>query len=132
MFKGIAFILVLGLIIFLVIIAIVASFVYRTIHRVKKVLNGETDDYNPEIGKKHQHYTHKSYGRTSRQSSQQQGYNGGQQEAYQGSGREDYSDEHIHQTETGEILFETRNPDQVNRQIFSADEGEYVEFSEES
>lgn len=119
MFKGIVFILILGLIILFVIVAVIVSFVYRTVHNVKKVLNGETnDDYNPEIGKKHQHYTHKTYGRSARQSAATQ-----QQES---------SEENLHQSETGEILFETRNPEQVNRQIFSADEGEYVEFSEEN
>lgn len=121
MFKGIVFILLLGLVILLVIVAIVVSVVYRIAHRVKKVLNGENPDveddyYNPEIGKKHRHYAHKAY------SSSQQSYSQG----YQSQG------EHVHETETGEILYETRNPEEVNRQIFAADEGEYVEFSEES
>lgn len=115
MFKGIVFILVLGLIILLVIVAIIVSFVYRTVHHVKKVISGENpyDDYNPEIGKKHQHYTHKTS---------------------HGAGRHAYaqSQSNASQTENGDILYETRNPEEVNRQIFTADEGEYVEFSEEN
>lgn len=119
MFKGIVFILILGLIILLVIVAAVVSFVIRTAHRVKKVLKGENpyDDYNPEIGKKHQHYTRKPYQGASRQAYSQSQAN---------------TDNRQYNTENGEILYETRNPDQVNRQIFDADEGEYVEFSEEN
>lgn len=126
MFKGLVFILLLGFVILLVIVAIVVSFVYRTVHRVKKVLNGENpdDDYNPEIGKKHRHYTHKAYNGSGRQAYSQGQYAQGSQNQYaQGSTRD---------TENGDILYETRNPDQANRQIFTADEGEYVEFSEEN
>jgi len=116
-----AFILILGLVVVLVIIAAIVNFVYRTIHQVKKVLNGEDDSYNPEIGKKHRHYTHGAYGRRHHSSSPKQ-------EASPGAERQD---EHIHKSNTGEELYETRSAEQANRQIFSADEGEYVEFVEE-
>lgn len=128
MFKGLFLLLVAGFVIVLVIIAVIASFVLRTIHHVKKAIKGEMedDDYNPEIGKKHQHYTYKTrtYGGNARgnTSSQSEGY------AY---AEEQANDEQIHKSSTGEELFETRNNDQVNRQIFSSDEGEYVDFTEE-
>lgn len=112
--------MILGLVIVLVIVAVIVSVVYRTIHRVKKVLNGEDDSYNPEIGKKHQHYTHGAYGRKRQASSRQEPFS-----------RQEAQDEHIHKSNTGEELYETRSAEQANRQIFSADEGEYVEFVEE-
>lgn len=121
MFKGLAFILILGLVIVLVIVAVIVSFVYRTVHRVKKVLNGEDDSYNPEISKKHQHYTHSAYGRRHQASSPRQ----------ETSSSQARQDEHIHKSNTGEELYETRSAEQANRQIFTADEGEYVEFVEE-
>lgn len=122
MFKGIVFLLVIGLLIVCGIVAIVVSVIFRTIHNVKKAINGETDNYNPEIGKKRQHYTHGAYGKnTARQQSATSA-------SYESTAQQK---ENIHKTETGEVLFETRNPEQANRQIFTADEGEYVEFSEE-
>lgn len=127
MFKGLFLILVIGFVIVLIIVAIIASIVLRTVHRVKKAIKGELvdDDYNPEIGKKHQHYTYRvrTYGGSAHGgSSQSEGYSYSEEQA---------NDEQIHKSSTGEELFETRNDDQVNRQIFSSEEGEYVDFTEE-
>lgn len=127
MFKGIAFLLALVLIIVFVIFAIGASFLIRTIHRVKSLMNRENadDDYNPEIGKKHQHYTYKARtygGSTSQPSSVDEGNDYSETQS---------NEDHIHKSSTGEELYETRDLEKVNRQIFSSEEGEYVDFTEE-
>lgn len=56
----------------------------------------------------------------------------GQQESANGTSNKSShtASQRTTQTSSGDTIIDTRHPDQVNKKIFSNDEGEYVEFEE--
>ena len=117
MLKGL---LVLIVIIFVVVSAIVllaVNIVLRFLKRMRKMATGELDEeeeYERQSTSRHQHQYSFRAGRTNRARTNRE------QQNYQQT-----------TTQDGKVIIDNRHPEARKRKIIDADEGEYVDFTEE-
>lgn len=117
MLKGLLFFIIIILVVVSAIVLFAISIVLRFLKRMRKMATGELDEdeeYERQSTSRHQHQYAFRGGRTSRVKPN------GEQQGYQQT-----------RTEDGKVIIDNRQPEERKRKIIDADEGEYVEFTEE-
>lgn len=117
MLKGLLLFIVIILVVVSIIVLVAINLVLRFLKRIRKMASGEIDEeeeYERRSTSRQQHQYAFRGGRTSRAKPN------GAQQTYQQT-----------QTEDGKVIIDNRQPEERKRKIIDADEGEYVEFTEE-
>lgn len=117
MLKGLLFFIIIILVVVSAIVLFAISIVLRFLKRMRKMATGELDEdeeYERQSTSRHQHQYAFRGGRTSRAKPN------GEQQGYQQT-----------RTEDGKLIIDNRQPEERKRKIIDADEGEYVDYTEE-
>ena len=119
MLKGLLFFIIIILVVVSAIVLFAISIVLRFLKRMRKMATGELDEdedeeYERQSTSRRQHQYAFRGGRTSRAKPN------GEQQGYQQT-----------RTEDGKVIIDNRQPEERKRKSIDADEGEYVEFTEE-